>query len=146
MCTLHVLSIQYNTGNFKGETFTNFAVLCLSARLFLCARWTVGSTSKQSMKVFSTKSHFSTNLRKFSPSKDSRYTVKHHALSMSCYAYRYMLHAHTQVDKHTAIIQLATCCLEAEREKKNTHIYSANNTKEILCHIKCCGFSDTSKA
>ena len=34
-----------------------------------------GDTSEQSAKVFSTKIVFSTNLRKFSPSKVSRYTV-----------------------------------------------------------------------
>ena len=41
----------------------------------LKTRSTVGGTSEQSTKVYSAKFHFPTNSRKFSPSKDSRYTV-----------------------------------------------------------------------
>ena len=63
--------VPYSGKVLKENTFANFTVLYLyiSESDCLNAQWTVGSTSEQF-----TKSYFSTNLRKFSHSKDSRYT------------------------------------------------------------------------
>ena len=63
----------------REKTFANFAAFFsyerkCSLRLFEGSVDTVG-TSEQSTKVFSAKFHFSTNLRKFSPTNDSRYMV-----------------------------------------------------------------------
>ena len=56
----------------------NFKVLWLFAKVFSTESGGVasfGGTSKQSVKVFSTKIVFSTNLQKISSSKVSRYTA-----------------------------------------------------------------------
>ena len=64
------------------KTFANFALFFFFKPIgedfsanCLKAQWTVGGTSKKSTKFFSVKFNFPTNLRKCSPTKDSRYTV-----------------------------------------------------------------------
>ena len=92
-----IVSIILYSGKLsRKKLFANFAVLCLSAKLFshdcLKARSTLGSTSEQS-----TKSHFSANSRKFSPSNDSHYTVFYYYIIIIIEAYNLLMHRNSLV-------------------------------------------------
>ena len=67
------------SGNFRGgKFFANFEGLCLFAKVFslkFVGVASIGGTTEQSVKVFSTNIVVSTNSRKFSPSKVFRYMV-----------------------------------------------------------------------
>ena len=62
-----------------GENFREFRSFVAIHESFLCKIWGCGvlwcGTSEQSVKVFSMKIIFFTNLRKFSPLRVSRYMV-----------------------------------------------------------------------
>ena len=64
---------------FEGENFCNFCGFMAKRESFLSEIWGRGvfwhGKSKQSAKVFSTKMVLFTNLREYSPSKVSRYTI-----------------------------------------------------------------------
>ena len=73
--------VVYSGIIMREKLFANFTVFFLLLinesflTKYLKAWWTVSDTSKQSTKVFSAKSYFPTNSRKFSSSKDSLSTV-----------------------------------------------------------------------
>ena len=78
----------------------NLEVLWLFAKLFSAKFGDVaffGDTSKQSVKVFSAKIVFSTNLRKFSPLKVSHYTrlAERNCMFDTCSRSDFPLRCHT---------------------------------------------------
>ena len=60
-------TVMYSGKLSRENTFVDFTIFF---HYYLKARWTVGSTSKQSTQAFPAKSYFSNYPRKFSPSKD----------------------------------------------------------------------------
>ena len=89
------IKLPYNGKLSREKTFVNFAVLWLFAKVFLHKIWWLGilwrGKSEQSVKIFSAKIVFFTNLWKFSP------------LKVFCYAY--MLNANCSTKKLTGIEQ-----------------------------------------
>ena len=73
MASIYDLSVSCSRKCLREKTFANFEVLCLFAKFWGVP--SVGSTSGQSMKVFSAKIIFSANSWTFSPSKVLHYTV-----------------------------------------------------------------------
>ena len=75
-CTCNI--VPYSRKLSREKAFANFKILWLFAKVFFVKFWGMASfvsTSEQSAKFFPVKIFFSTNLRKFSPAKVSRYTV-----------------------------------------------------------------------
>ena len=103
--------VPYSGKLSREKTFANFEVLGPSAKVFSAKSAVIPTNwwGKQSTKVFSANFLFSTNSRKFSPSKVSRYTVSlmsymYSAVSLPPYSH-YMLSS----SLHTCTFIITAC-------------------------------------
>ena len=78
MASIYDLNVSYNRKHSREKTFANFEILWLFAKVFFMKFGgvaSIGGTSEQFTKVFSTKIVFSTNSWKFYSSKVLHYMV-----------------------------------------------------------------------